>query len=148
VSGHSIRRTFGCFRGWGSLDGAPIVDPGRSYGAVFPGEGLQKGLNDRFGRKNIVNSTFRWDGHDLPPCPLIFQSRACLGDEITGSQAARERILILTRFEKCLGCASSTAVSGLVFSLAYLRRRSALESVTAHAFSDVLAVLGATMLAK
>ena len=44
--------------------------------------------------------------------------------------------------------AISTAVSGLVFSLAYLRRRSALEPVAAHAFSDVLAMLGATMLAK
>ena len=44
--------------------------------------------------------------------------------------------------------ASSTAVSGLVFSLAYLRRRSSLEPVTTHAFSDVLAMLGATMLAK
>ena len=111
MSGHSIRRTFGCFRGWESLDGAPIVDPGLSYGAVFPVEGLQKGLNDRFGRKNIVNFTFRWDGHRLPPRPLIFQSRACLGDELTDSQAA-------------------------------------LESVTAHAFGDVLAMLGATMLAK
>ncbi len=44
--------------------------------------------------------------------------------------------------------AISTAVSGQVFSLAYLRRCSALESVTAHAFSDVLAMLGATILAK
>lgn len=83
-----------------------------------------------------------------------------------------ERVFILTRFEKWLGrpglilgvalssamfgfghlyqglgSAISTAVSGLVFSLAYLRRRSALEPVTAHAFSDVLAMLGATMLA-
>ncbi len=47
-----------------------------------------------------------------------------------------------------LGSAISTAVSGLVFSLAYLRRRSALEPVAAHAFSDVLAMLGATLIAK
>jgi len=47
-----------------------------------------------------------------------------------------------------LGSAIGTAVSGLVFSLAYLRRRSALEPITAHAFSDVLAMLGATMLAS
>jgi membrane protease YdiL (CAAX protease family) len=47
-----------------------------------------------------------------------------------------------------LGTAISTTVSGVVFSLVYLRRRSALEPVTAHAFSDVLAMLGATMLAK
>jgi len=47
-----------------------------------------------------------------------------------------------------LGSAISTAMSGLVFSLAYLRRRSALEPVTAHAFSDVLAMLGATLIAK
>jgi membrane protease YdiL (CAAX protease family) len=47
-----------------------------------------------------------------------------------------------------LGSAISTAASGVVFSLVYLRRRSALEPVTAHAFSDVLAMLGATMLAK
>ena len=47
-----------------------------------------------------------------------------------------------------LGSAIGTAISGLVFSLAYLRRRSALEPITAHAFSDVLAMLGATMLAR
>ena len=57
-------------------------------------------------------------------------------------------IFILTRFEKWLGRAISTAVSGQMFSLAYLRRRSALEPVTAHAFSDVLAILSATMLAR
>ena len=84
-----------------------------------------------------------------------------------------ERIFIITRFEQWLGrpglilgvalssamfgfghlyqglgLAIATAVSGLVFALAYLRRRSALEPITAHAFSDVLAMLGATMLAK
>ena len=47
-----------------------------------------------------------------------------------------------------LGTAISTAVSGLVFALVYLRRRSALEPVIAHAFSDVLAMLAATMLAQ
>jgi len=47
-----------------------------------------------------------------------------------------------------LGSAISTMVSGVVFSLVFLRRRSALEPITAHAFSDVLAMLGATMLAK
>jgi membrane protease YdiL (CAAX protease family) len=84
-----------------------------------------------------------------------------------------QRIFILTRFEKWLGrpglvlgvasssamfgfghlyqglgSAIATTVSGVVFSLVYLRRRSALEPITAHAFSDVLAMLGATMLAK
>lgn len=84
-----------------------------------------------------------------------------------------QRIFIFTRFEKWLGrsglilgvvlssvmfgfghlyqglgSAIATAVSGLVFSLVYLRRRSALEPITAHAFSDVLAMLGATMLAQ
>jgi len=84
-----------------------------------------------------------------------------------------ERIFILTRFEQWLGrpglilgvalssamfgfghlyqgpgSAISAAASGVVFSLVYLRRRSALEPVTAHAFSDVLAMIGATMLAK
>jgi membrane protease YdiL (CAAX protease family) len=38
-------------------------------------------------------------------------------------------------------------VYGLL-ALLYLRRRSAIEPITAHAFSDVLAMLGATMLAK
>ena len=47
-----------------------------------------------------------------------------------------------------LGAAMGTAVSGLVFALVYLRRRSALEPITAHAFSDVLAMLGATMIAR
>lgn len=84
-----------------------------------------------------------------------------------------ERIFVLTRFEKWLGrpglilgvvlssamfgyghlyqgvgTAIGTMLSGVAFSLVYLRRRSALEPVTAHAFSDVLAMLGATMLAK
>jgi membrane protease YdiL (CAAX protease family) len=84
-----------------------------------------------------------------------------------------QRIFVLTRFEKWLGrpglilgvalssamfgfghryqglgTALSTAVSGVVFALVYLRRRSALEPITAHAFSDVLAMLGATLLAK
>ena len=47
-----------------------------------------------------------------------------------------------------LGTALSTTASGLVFSLVYLRRRSALEPIVAHAFSDVLAMLGATLIAK
>jgi membrane protease YdiL (CAAX protease family) len=84
-----------------------------------------------------------------------------------------QRIFVLTRFEKWLGrpglilavalssamfgfghlyqglgTAISTAASGLVFALVFLRRRSALEPVVAHAFSDVLAMLGATMLAR
>jgi membrane protease YdiL (CAAX protease family) len=84
-----------------------------------------------------------------------------------------QRIFVLTRFEKWLGrpglivgvvltsaifgfghlyqglgTAISTTVSGLVFALVYLRRRSALEPITAHAFSDVLAMLAATMLAR
>lgn len=84
-----------------------------------------------------------------------------------------QRIFVLTRFEKWLGrpglilgvalssamfgfghlyqglgSAIGTAVSGAVFALVYLRRRSALEPITAHAFSDVLAMVGATMLAR
>lgn len=84
-----------------------------------------------------------------------------------------QRIFILTRFEKWLGrpglilavalssamfgfghmyqgvgTAIATAVSGFAFALLYLRRRSALEPIVAHAFSDVLAILGATMLAQ
>jgi membrane protease YdiL (CAAX protease family) len=84
-----------------------------------------------------------------------------------------ERIFVLTRFEKWLGrpglilavalssamfgyghlyqgvgTALATMLSGIVFSLVYLRRRSALEPITAHAFSDVLAMLSATMLAQ
>ncbi|MBI5838376.1 MAG: CPBP family intramembrane metalloprotease [Candidatus Eisenbacteria bacterium] len=84
-----------------------------------------------------------------------------------------QRIFILTRFEKWLGrpglilgvvlssalfgfghlyqgvgTAISAAISGAVFALVYLRRRSALEPIVAHAFSDVLAMLGATMLAR
>jgi len=81
-----------------------------------------------------------------------------------------QRIFIFTRFEKWLGrpglilgivlssvmfglghryqglgIAISTAVSGVLFALVYLRRRSALEPITAHAISDVLAMVGATM---
>lgn len=82
-----------------------------------------------------------------------------------------ERIFIVTRFEKWLGrpglvlgvvassamfgvghlyqglgVAISTAVSGAVFALVYLRRRSALEPIAAHAASDVFAMLAATFL--
>jgi membrane protease YdiL (CAAX protease family) len=82
-----------------------------------------------------------------------------------------ERIFVLTRFEawlgrpglvlgvvlssamfgyghlyQGLGTAIATMISGAIFSFVYLRRRSALEPIAAHAFSDVLAVLAATML--
>ncbi len=84
-----------------------------------------------------------------------------------------ERIFVITRFEKWLGkpglvlgvvlssamfgfghlyqglaAALSTACSGLVFALVFLRRRSAIEPVVAHAFSDVLAMIAATVLAQ
>ena len=84
-----------------------------------------------------------------------------------------ERIFVLTRFEGWLGrrglvlgvvlssamfgfghlyqgvgTALGTMVAGAVFSLVYLRRRSALEPIAAHAVSDVLAMLAATMLAR
>jgi membrane protease YdiL (CAAX protease family) len=84
-----------------------------------------------------------------------------------------QRIFIFTRFEKWLGrpglifgiilssmmfglghqyqglgVAISTAMSGVIFALVYLRRRSALEPITAHAISDVLAMVGATMQAR
>jgi len=83
-----------------------------------------------------------------------------------------ERIFVLTRFERWLGrpglilavvltsvmfglghlyqgvaVALSTAVSGLVFSLVFLRRRSALEVMAAHAFSDVVAMIAGAILA-
>lgn len=84
-----------------------------------------------------------------------------------------ERIFVITRFEQWLGrpglvmgivlssaifgfghlyqglaAALSTACSGLVFALVFLRRRSAIEPVVAHAFSDVLAMIAATLLAQ
>ena len=84
-----------------------------------------------------------------------------------------ERIFVITRFEKWLGrpglalgvglssamfgfghlyqglaAALSTGCSGLVFALVFLRRRSAIEPVVAHAFSDVLAMIAATLLAQ
>ena len=83
-----------------------------------------------------------------------------------------QRIFVMTRFEKWLGrpglvlgvilssmmfgfghlyqglgIAIATAVSGAVLALVYLRERSALEPIAAHALSDILAMLGATMLA-
>jgi membrane protease YdiL (CAAX protease family) len=82
------------------------------------------------------------------------------------------RIFILTRFEKGLrapglyaalicssaifgvghlyqgtGTAISTGISGLIMGGIYIRRRSALEVMTIHAFSDVLAILAASQLA-
>lgn len=84
-----------------------------------------------------------------------------------------QRVFIITRFERWLGrpglvlgvvlssvmfgfghryqglgTALSTGVAGITFALLYLRRRSALEPITAHAASDVLAILAATLLAK
>lgn len=83
-----------------------------------------------------------------------------------------QRIFVITRFEQWLGRAGlvlgvvlssvmfgvghlyqgvgiaiATGVSGAVLALVYLRRRSALEPIAAHAISDVFAVLAATLLA-
>ncbi|MGI8432240.1 MAG: CPBP family intramembrane glutamic endopeptidase [Chthoniobacterales bacterium] len=84
-----------------------------------------------------------------------------------------QRIFVLTRFEKWLGrpglilgvimssvmfgfghlyqglgIAIGTAISGVTFSLVYLRRRNAIEVMAAHALSDVLAMLAATFLMR
>jgi membrane protease YdiL (CAAX protease family) len=109
-----------------------------------------------------VMSFFRDPVHLLAWLPIgIFGGG--VGEEL-------ERIFVLTRFERWLGrpglvlgvvlssamfgfghlyqglgSALSTAVSGLVFALVYLRRRSALEPIVAHALSDVLAMIGATL---
>ena len=78
------------------------------------------------------------------------------------------RIFVLTRFERAFhapglyfalicssvvfgfghlyqgtGAAISTGISGLIMGLIFIRRRSALEVIAAHAFSDVLAILAA-----
>jgi membrane protease YdiL (CAAX protease family) len=83
-----------------------------------------------------------------------------------------ERAFVLTRFERWAGkpglyaglvlssvmfgvahlyqsrsSALSAAVSGLVFGLIYLRKRSGVEAAACHAFADVLGVVVATMLA-
>jgi membrane protease YdiL (CAAX protease family) len=84
-----------------------------------------------------------------------------------------ERIFVITRFEGWLGrrglvigillssvmfgyghlyqgvgTALGTMIGGAVLSLVYLRRRSALEPIAAHAISDVFAILAATLLAR
>ncbi len=84
-----------------------------------------------------------------------------------------ERAFVLTRFEQWAGkpglyaglvlssaifgvahlyqsrsSALSAAVSGFVFGLIYLRRRSGLEAAACHAFADVLGVVVATLLAR
>ena len=83
------------------------------------------------------------------------------------------RIFILTRFEKAfqkpglyaalicssavfgfghlyqgVGTAIATGVSGLVFGIIFIRRRSALELITMHAFTDVLSIVAAYGLAR
>lgn len=47
-----------------------------------------------------------------------------------------------------VGTAIGTGLAGVTYSLLWLRRRSALEPMAAHACADVLAVLAATMLAR
>ncbi len=84
-----------------------------------------------------------------------------------------QRVFVLTRFEKRfgrpglvfaiatssavfghghlyqgLGTAIGTGLAGVAWSLLYLRRRSALEPMAAHACADVLAVTAATLLAR
>jgi uncharacterized protein len=82
------------------------------------------------------------------------------------------RIFILTRFQKKFnqyglyfalicssalfgfghlyqgaGSAISTGISGFIMGIIYIRRRSALEVITIHAFSDVFAIVAAYQLA-
>jgi membrane protease YdiL (CAAX protease family) len=84
-----------------------------------------------------------------------------------------QRVFVLTRFEKRfgrpglvfailassavfghghlyqgVGTAIGTGLAGVTYSLLYLRRRSALEPMAAHACADVIAVIAATMLAR
>ncbi len=81
-----------------------------------------------------------------------------------------QRIFILTRFEKWLGknglyfalilssiafgmghlyqglnTAIGTGIGGLMFGLVYLRKRSATEAVSCHAFFNVLSIIGGYM---
>ncbi len=81
------------------------------------------------------------------------------------------RIFVLTRFQKWLGTyglylalgissitfgighlyqglntAIGTGLGGLLFGLVYLRKRSAVEAMTSHAFFDIISVLGGFML--
>jgi membrane protease YdiL (CAAX protease family) len=46
-----------------------------------------------------------------------------------------------------MGTAISTGISGLILGGMYIRRRSAIELITTHAFNDVLAILGAFQMA-
>jgi membrane protease YdiL (CAAX protease family) len=82
------------------------------------------------------------------------------------------RIFVLTRFEKAFGIAGlygallvssivfgighlyqgtgsaiSTGLSGLILGMIFIRRRSAIEVITIHAFADVLSILAAFELA-
>ena len=47
-----------------------------------------------------------------------------------------------------VGTAISVGLSGLVLGAIYIKRRSAIEVITIHAFSDILAILGAYKLAS
>ncbi len=83
-----------------------------------------------------------------------------------GFKEELERVFILTRFEKLLGKAGLTGAlllgsvifgmghlyqgyqgviltsfTGFFFGLTYLRRRSAIEAVTAHAFYDIIGIV-------
>lgn len=129
------------------------------------------------GLTSVLNSLFPKSGSSGNILKYFSESRNLvlwLAIGIFGGGVVEEvnRIFVLTRFQKRFGkaglyfalmCSSlvfgighlyqgtgaaiSTGVSGLILGSIYIRRNSAIELITIHAFSDVLAILGAYLLA-
>lgn len=126
-------------------------------GALFPNAPAKGGVDMSIHMKDLKNLLL-W-------IPLVIFAG--------GFVEELERIFVLTRFEKWLGKsglylalilssvafgighlyqgfdkAVGTGFGGLLFGLVYLRKRSALEAMTCHAFFDIISVAVGYMIAQ
>jgi membrane protease YdiL (CAAX protease family) len=162
--------------GWGDVgvsgkDWKRHLRSGLLYGLilfVLINVGLSSVLRGIFPRPEDPGNTVMMYFHDLDNL-LAWLLLGILGGGVVEELV---RIFVLTRFEKAfqkpglyfaLLCSSlvfglghlyqgidgaiGTGIYGLITGLIYIRRRSALEVITIHAFSDVLGILGAYQLA-
>lgn len=135
---------------------------------VFFNAGLASVMSSLFPEPEVAGNSVMMYFHD-PQNLVIWLMLGIFGGGVVEELM---RIFVLTRFEKVWGKtglyiallfssvvfglghlyqgtsgAISTGIYGLVIGLIYIRRRSAIEVMTAHAFSDVLGIVGAYLLA-